>query len=95
MLVDGAGWHRSKDLKIPESVRFIKQPSHSPELNPAEHIWEEIRENPAHNEAFKDLDDLENTLCEALRNLDDDPERLRSMTNFTYLKCDVFLCGHP
>lgn len=44
MLVDGAGWHRSRDLKIPENIRLIQQPSHSPELNPVEHLWEELRE---------------------------------------------------
>lgn len=93
MLVDGAGWHRSKDLKIPENVRFIQQPSHSPELNPAEHIWEEIRENATHNEAFDSLDELQDRLCQALRDLHDDADRLRSMTNFPYLKCDEFLNG--
>lgn len=95
MLVDGAGWHKSKDLKIPENVRFIEQPSHSPELNPAEHIWEEIRENATHNEAFKSLDELQDKLCEALTDLHDNPERLRSMTNFPYLKCDYFFKAQP
>lgn len=95
MLVDGAGWHRSKDLKIPENIRLIQQPSHSPELNPAEHIWEELRENHLHNEAFDSLDELQDRLCEALRNLNDDPDRLRSLTNFPYLKCDFFFYrGH-
>lgn len=94
MLVDGAGWHRSKDLKIPENIRFIEQPSHSPELNPTEHIWEEIRETGTHNEAFESLDDLQDRLCLELRNLNDNPNRLRSMTNFPYLKSDFFLNGH-
>ncbi|MDA8406864.1 MAG: hypothetical protein M0T73_08420 [Deltaproteobacteria bacterium] len=43
MLVNGAGWHRSGRFKIPENIRLIYQPSHSPELNPAEHLWEELR----------------------------------------------------
>lgn len=41
--VDGAGWHKSTGLKIPENVKLIAQPSHSPELNPEEHIWDELR----------------------------------------------------
>ena len=94
MLVDGAGWHRSKDLKIPENIRFIEQPSHSPELNPAEHIWEAIREKATHNEAFESLDELQERLCTTLLELHDDSERLRSMTNFPYLKCDMFLSGN-
>jgi transposase len=94
MLVDGAGWHRSKDLKIPENIRFIEQPSHSPELNPAEHIWEAIREKATHNEAFESLDELQERLCTTLLELHDDSDRLRSMTNFPYLKCDMFLSGN-
>ena len=31
MLVDGAGWHTSHDLKIPENIRLIRQPAYSPE----------------------------------------------------------------
>src|SRR5205823_14178395 len=44
--LDQAGWHSAKDLVIPENIRLIPQPAYSPELNPVEHIWKEIRENP-------------------------------------------------
>ena len=52
MIVDQAAWHMSKRLKIPENIRLIAQPSHSPELNPVEHIWEDIREKAMPNAAF-------------------------------------------
>lgn len=86
MLVDGAGWHRSNDLKVPENIRLIRQPSHSPELNPVEHLWEELRENYLPNKAFKSLDAVEQALCEGLRDLLHDPSRVSSMTNFPYLQ---------
>ena len=77
-------------------LRFIEQPSHSPELNPAEHIWDAIREDDFHNEAFRSLDELQERLCLALNKLHDNPDRLRSLTNFPYLQCDSFLNGdHP
>ncbi len=96
MLVDKAGWHTSQNLTIPENIRFIEQPSHSPELNPAEHIWDAIREDDFHNEAFRSLDELQDRLCLALNKLHDNPDRLRSLTNFPYLQCDSFLNGdHP
>lgn len=44
MLIDQAGWHMAKRLKIPENIRLLPQPSHSSELNPVEHIWEDLRE---------------------------------------------------
>ena len=86
MLVDGAGWHFSKNLDVPENIKLIKQPSHSPELNPVEHIWEEIREKHFHNKAMHSLDEVETRLCGGLVDLMRNPDRVSSMTNFPYLR---------
>ncbi len=43
MQMDRAGWQGAKALVIPENIRLISQPASSPELNPVEHIWEELR----------------------------------------------------
>lgn len=86
MIVDQAAWHTSKRLKIPENIRLIAQPAHSPELNPVEHIWEEIRGKAMPNAAFKSLDEVEQSLCKEIRRLESDPDRLRSMTNFPHLR---------
>ena len=85
MLVDQAGWHKAMELKVPENIRFIEQPSHSPELNPAEHLWDDLREKEFHNEAFGSLDQVEHALFEGLRRIEADPDALRSMTLFPYL----------
>lgn len=85
MLVDNAGWHISGEVIVPENIRLIRQPAHSPELNPVEHIWEEIREKHFYNKALKTLDDVEQTLCNGLIELNSNPEKVRSMTNFPYL----------
>jgi hypothetical protein len=84
MLTDQAGWHTSKNLELPENIKLIKLPPRSPELNPAEHIWEELREKHFANKAFKDLDEVEDKLCQGLTDLNKNPEKLRSMTNFPY-----------
>lgn len=42
MQIDQAAWHRSKTLLIPDNIRLIYQPPYSPEVNPTEHIWEEL-----------------------------------------------------
>ncbi len=85
MLADQAGWHVSQKLKVPENIRLINLPPRSPELNPAEHIWEELREKNFANRACRDLDEVEDNLCQGLNDIAIDPERLRSMTNFPYL----------
>ncbi len=69
-------------LKI---MRLIKLPPRSPELNPAEYIWEELREKNFANKACRDLDEVEDNLCRGLNDLAKDPEKLRSMTNFPCL----------
>jgi hypothetical protein len=86
MLVDQAGWHMTKRLKIPENIRLLAQPSHSPELNPVEHIWDDLREKAMPNKAFKSLDEVVQALCHRLRVLDDHPDVVRSMTHFPYLR---------
>jgi transposase len=89
MLLDQAGWHRSNSLKVPKNIKLLKQPSHSPELNPVEHIWDEIREKHFHNKAFNSMDDVENTLCEGLNRLRNDQDYVRSLTNFPFLNLTI------
>jgi transposase len=85
MQVDQAGWHSAKDLVIPENIRLIPQPAYSPELNPVEHIWDELREKYFHNRNFLSLELLIDALCQALNTLADDVDRLRSLTSFPHL----------
>jgi len=56
MVVDGASSHRSKELEIPKNVSFIRLPPYSPELNPAEQIWNKIRREYFANRVFDTLD---------------------------------------
>jgi transposase len=56
MVVDGASSHRSKTLVIPENVALIRLPPYSPELNPAEQIWNVLRRNYFANRMFDSLD---------------------------------------
>ena len=65
MVMDGAAWHNG--LTEPPNLRVIKQPPYSPELNPVEHIWDEVREKHFHNRVFESLDALE---CESACNTD-------------------------
>ncbi len=86
MQVDRAGWHQAKDVVVPENIRLLPQPAHSPELNPVEHIWDELREKHIHNRAFPSLDAVEEVLIVGLNQLDHDPERVRSMTYFPHFR---------
>ena len=86
MQVDQAGWHHAKELKIPGNIRLIAQPAYSPELNPVEHVWEELREKHLANLAPASLDVVIDKVCDGLNQLEADPERLRSMTYFPHFR---------
>ena len=72
MVLDGAGWHRAKALKVPSNMRLVSLPPYSPQLNPIENIWEEIREKWFSNKVFLSLDSVIDTLAEALLFLEND-----------------------
>ena len=55
MILDGASPHKSKDLKIPEHMVLIPLPPYSPELNPVELIWNELRGKDFANRVFDSL----------------------------------------
>ena len=52
---------------MPVNLKLLFLPPYSPELNPQEHIWDELREKSFHNKTFASLDLLEDHLVEALR----------------------------
>jgi transposase len=68
LVVDQAGWHTSKNLKIPDGLHLIFLPSHSPELQPAERLWALVDE-PIANRSFETLDDLEEILFKRCQTL--------------------------
>lgn len=85
VVLDGAGWHIATDLVVPERMRLVRLPPYSPELNPAEHLWEEIREKWFPNLVFRELDGVEDVLEEALRTLEQDPDRVASVGGFDWI----------
>ena len=56
LVCDGAAWHTTKALVIPENIRLIFLPPATPEMNPIEQIWKEIRKRGFRNEIFNTLD---------------------------------------
>ncbi len=85
MVVDGAGWHKSKALQLPENLRLHFLPPYSPELNPQEHLWDELREKHFHNRAFDSMDVLEDELIAGLRALEDDSQRVISIAGWAWI----------
>ena len=85
MFMDQAGWHKSTSLVIPENMRLKWLPPYSPECNPAEHIWEEIREKWLGNLVFASLDDVQTLLADALFALEYNETNIQSLTGFEWV----------
>lgn len=91
MLIDGAGWHRANDLRVPKNMVLISLLPYSPELNPVEHIWDYLRDAFG-NKTFTSLDEVMDFLCATIKTLFHHPEIVRSMTSFDWINT---LCLMP
>lgn len=86
LFTDSAGWHQSKELDRPANIRLELLPPYSPELNPAEHLWDYIREQKGfNNHIFSSLDELENHLEEVLKNLNSEKDYIKSLCTFKWM----------
>ena len=87
MRLDGAAWYTSMDVKLLENVRLLKLPPYAPELNPTEHIWDYIREQKQFNNyTFDSLDEVEENLYKALKEVNSESQTIYSLCNFNWLK---------
>lgn len=65
---DGAAWHKSRSLKLPDNIQLFFIPPYTPEMNPIEQIWKELRKN-FHNEVFASLEKVVERLCDSICSL--------------------------
>lgn len=79
---DNAGAHKSAAKYLPDGMSVISLPAYSPELNPVERFFEELRRKIA-NKIFSSLQELEDALVEAINEYCEDKEKVRQ------------LCGYP
>ena len=79
LILDQAGWHGAKDLKVPANLSLMPLPPRSPELNPQENIWQFIRQNWLSNRVFKSFDDIVDHCCYAWNTLVDQPWKIMSI----------------
>ena len=69
LAADRASWHKSKGLNVPDNIEFFYLPPATPEMNPIEQIWKEIRKIGFRNEVFHTLDKVIVRLCESICSL--------------------------
>ncbi len=78
LVCDGAAWHKSKGLNIPKNIELVFIPPYTPEMNPIEQIWKEIRMIGFRNEVFSSLEKVVDRLCFTIQSISND--RIKSIT---------------
>jgi len=81
LVLDGAGWHKAKDVQVPDGIELMFLPPYSPEIQPAERLWP-LTDEPIVNQFFTTLDELDAVLAERCRILAEDAELIKNHTLF-------------
>ena len=81
LVLDRAGWHTAKKLRVPEGIHLEFLPSHSPELQPSERLWPLSNEGVA-NRHFEEIEEMEETLANRCVALGEQPDLIRSYLRY-------------
>lgn len=82
LTIDGAGWHRSGKVKVPDGIHLELLPPYSPELQPAERLWP-LMDEPLVNQCFDTIEVMEDLLVERCLTLANSMhEPVRHLTQF-------------
>jgi hypothetical protein len=72
IITDNASWHKSKTLEVPYNITLFYLPPYTPEMNPIEQIWKEVRKDGFKNTLFDTLDKVKDKLSDSLMGLPKD-----------------------
>ena len=83
LVLDQAGWHGSRHLRVPDNVTLVPLPPYAPELNPVERVWLHLRERFLSHRLLNSNAAIVDACCQAWNALT--PGRLRSLTNYPWI----------
>lgn len=87
VIMDQAGWHKARALKVPENITILYLPPYSPELNPVERLWAYLRSHYLSNRAYEGYQHLLDAGAQAWQRLT--PALLRSVCACDYLSHEI------
>ena len=86
VILDQAGWHGAKALRVPDNISLLSLPPYSPELNPVENLWQFIKHNFLNARIFASYDAIVAACCDAWNRLRAIPGQIRSITTRDWAK---------
>jgi transposase len=85
VIMDNAGWHHAGKLHKFDNITLMYLPPYSPELNPQEQVWRQMRELYLANRCYKDYDDIVNSACEAWNKVTENKDSIIKLTTREWL----------
>ena len=70
LVCDNAPWHEGEQVMIPDNITILYIPPYTPEMNPIEQIWTEIRKRGFKIVLFQSLDAVVSKLCDVVNSLE-------------------------
>ena len=80
VILDQAGWHGAKALRVPPNLTLLPLPPYSPELNPVENLRQYLRHNYLNAHVFEGYQAVVAACCDAWNRLRAIPGQIRSIT---------------
>lgn len=93
LVLDGAGWHSSPRLTVPDNIVLLPLPPYAPELNPVENVWEFLRGNLLSHRVWETYDDILEACRDAWNRLLQMPDRIASITRRSWAKYTTPVIG--
>lgn len=79
VVIDNAGFHACQNITIPDNIKLIRLPPYSPELNPAEKVWQWMKAKVS-MKFFGSTKDLQGKITEMVHQLT--PGLVKSITGY-------------
>lgn len=89
LVLDGAGWHGSGELVVPDNITLLPLPPYSPELNPVENVWEFLRQNQLSNTVFDSYEAIVDVCCSAWNALIAAPHQIASIATRSWAQVNA------
>jgi len=79
LVADQASWHKTPKLKVPSNISLVFLPPYSPELNPIEQLWQQLKHKRLANRCFKDYSDVLDSAAQAWKEFVQIPGNIKKL----------------
>ena len=88
IIMDQASWHTTEALVIPSNISLVSLPPYSPELNPLEQVWQNLRKKKLSNTSYKNYEDILDACSDAWNSFVDEEGVIRNLCSRAWARTE-------